>query len=231
MKRIVVYANCCKESAERLAHLLKCPSSLAAEDEYFGYDEVINYGSSLPLRSKKIINKPKEVAICTNKISTLKRLSDRCSTIEWTKSKEKALTWLQEDGVVIARQLEASNQGKGLVTIQTQEEFAATNAKFYTRYFWHTNEVRVNVFKDEIISVYDKVIEGDEFIFYPLTINGESPQVREMIEAIQENIGISYYGMDVLFNGIEYKLLEVNSGPILHPQTEKGLVKAIKGAM
>lgn len=232
MSIAVISPQCSKQSAERLANLLKVPflgDMFKDKANFTDYDYVINYGVSFPILYNKIINSPEAVGICVNKLSTFKRISKLCKTVEWTKDRDVAYSWFKNDGVVVARSKATGSQGDGLTYCQTEQEFKDAPAKFWTRYFDHEKEVRINVYKNTILTVYDKQIKGDEFEFIPLQITGQHPDVTAMIQAIQQTIGIDLYGLDVIINKYgECRLLEVNSGAILHKETEKILVKLLK---
>lgn len=228
----VISPNCSKESAERLAYIIKgvfYNQSEKQEYDFRGFSHIVNYGWGTPILYKKIINRPEAVAICVNKISTLKRLSPHCSTIQWTKDKDKARAWFITDGIVVARQSVTLNQGRGLFYCETPLAFEEMQAKMWTRFFPHVAEVRIDVYKGTILAVYKKEY-GDKYTtFVPMEITAEQPEVRQMLERIKEQIGIDFYGIDVLVNeqGV-CKLLEINSAPILHPETEKQLIPLLK---
>lgn len=225
---LVVSPECSKESAKYLAELLNADyKKVGNEIDYTKYSAIINYGSSkVSLPDVKVINTPKAVRLCINKISTFKRVKH---TVQWTKDKEVALSWLQKDGAVVAREKECGNKSSGVVVCEDMSTFSTAKAKFWTRYFWHDHEVRINVFKGKVLSVYEKVIEDGFFVFKQLKIEGEHPQVMEMIDSITNNIGIDLYGMDVLVNSTgKCRLLEVNSGAVLSEGTEDTLVSEIR---
>lgn len=229
MKNVcVISAKACKESASRLAELLKAKFSLVDKVDFSNYKWVINYGSSVPIICQNVINSPQRVKLCVNKLSTFKRLEGLCSVVSYTQDPNEAKDWLVSDGCVVSRATATGKQGDGMKIPESLEEFNNTPATFWTRYFHHTNEVRINVYKNTIVSVFDKRRNGDVWDFVPLEIVGEHPEVSKMIKAIHSKIGIDMYGMDVLVNGNEVRLLEINSGAILHPETEDRLVSLIK---
>lgn len=225
-KIVVVSPKCSKESASHLAELLGAgylPHGILTD--FTPFDLVFNYGSSAPILYNRVINKPAAVKICVNKISTLKRVANG---VEWTKDRDTALDWLKSDGAVVCREFEEGSRSAGTIIAYNKEGFDTSPAKFWTRYFEHEHEVRINVYKDKILSVYEKVEEGEFFDFKLLKVEGEHKQVDEMIASISKNIGIDFYGMDVLVNkkGVA-RLLEVNSGPTLMEATEPLLLKEL----
>ena len=226
-KVLVISPKCSEESAEYLAALLGGEYKPAGKTtDYTDFDVVVNYGSSKEAVFPYVINTPEAVSLCVNKISTLKRVKHG---VEWTKNKEKALSWLLNGGAVVAREFECGSRSSGTTICETVETFEDTKAKFWTKYFPHTHEVRINVFRGEILSVYEKVAKDGFFTFNLLEIIGEVPQVTEMIRSITNNIGIAIYGLDVLVNSAgEYRLLEVNSGAALYEDTSDKLVSLLK---
>ena len=233
MKNVCIVApNNCKESALFLAKELNIPLFLNETRDLRMFDLVFNYGMGSGFPYNKVINRPESIKICINKISTLKRLKN-CSTINWTQSRERAREWLDSDGCVVIRKLETGSQGKGMVVCENLETFMNTSGKFYTRVFNHSIELRVNVFKNKVLSVYEKTREETKgellFNFNFLDIKDKHPAVEEMIKDIAQNINIDFYGMDILVNSKgTYRLLEVNSGPILHEETCEALIKELK---
>lgn len=226
-KVVVIGPKCTKESASCLAEWLGADYvQMGYEHDFRGYDVVVNYGSSKAILCNKLINSFLAVKICTNKISTLKRVKHG---VEWTKDKDLALEWLKKDKAVVCRDREEGSRSEGVMIAMNKEGFEESPAKFWTRYFEHEHEVRVNVYKDKILSVYEKITEGEYFHFKHLKVTGEHKQVDEMIQSIRENIGIDYYGMDILVNkkGVA-KLLEVNSGPSLMDETLPELLPLLK---
>lgn len=227
MKIGVINASCSDSSASNLASIIgaeylgqKYKESL----DFTEYDVLFNYGVSnlniLVSPKVHIINHPNSIKKCVNKLKTFYAVYKDCNTVSFTEKPEKALTWLDEDGIVVARALTNGSQCGGLEYIYNKDQFKGYPAKFWTRYFHNEHEVRINVFRNKVISVYEKYNEDDETKFTHLKITGESPEVSKMISTISSNIGIEFYGMDVLVspNG-ECKLLEVNTAPILHDET------------
>lgn len=226
-KRVAVISpNCTSASAKRLASLIGADYHHADGYDWSKYDLVINYGSSNGGEFKKVINPPMAVKICVNKISTLKRVAHG---VEWTKDPEVAKEWLKKDKAVVCRESQTGMKSEGTNIAYTLEGFNDSPATWWSRYFPHDHEVRVNVYKGKILSVYKKVEEEGYFDFKHMEVTGEHRQVNEMIQSISANIGIDLYGMDILVNnkGVA-KLLEVNSGAVLLEETEGPLLKLLE---
>ena len=230
MTTCVISPNVSRESARNLAELLGANYHAAEHNDLRMYDNVINYGSSHDFLFKKVINHPAAVKICVNKLSTFKRIEKDCDVIPWTKDKAIARQWLDTDGCVVARANETGSQNSGLTFCENLSTFNAAPAKFYTRMFWHTNELRLNVYKGKLLTVYDKIRQKDgTWKFHHVEVKDYPKAIADMITAIQKHIGIDLYGMDVLVNKKgQYRLLEVNTGAILHEETQIALVPILK---
>jgi len=223
MKTIVISPTCSKESAERLASLIGAKYTLNNRDDYTDFDVVVNYGCSRVGHYNRIINHPHSVKLCVNKISTFKRV---VHGVNYTKEYDVALSWLKSDKAVVSRALEEGSRSEGVMICLNKDALDTVPAKFWTRYFPHEHEVRINVFKDKILTVFEKIEEDGMFIFHPLEIQGEeNKEVQQMIQSIRKSIGIDFYGLDVLVNKKgECKLLEINSGSVLMEETEDVLI-------
>ena len=161
MTACIISPNVSKESAQQLAEVLGLNYYADRFNDLRMFDTVINYGSTHNFLYNKVINTPEAVQICKNKISTLKRLKDKCNTVIYTKEREVANSWREKDLCVVAREFETQSQNKGITFCLTKEKLDTAPAKFWTKYQYHTNELRINVFKDKIISVFDKQKQED----------------------------------------------------------------------
>lgn len=231
MRTGIISPECSEQSASYLADTINADYLGQAYKEtidFSDYDILFNYGvSSLNLLNSPkttIINPPIAVKKCVNKLKTLYSLYEHCNMVQFTEKPERALKWINEGNLVVARALTNSSQGKGLEYITNEEQLKGFPAKFWTKYFEPAHEVRINVFKGNILSVYEKTNSETEMIFTHLKITGDVPEVNKMVEAISSRIGVDFYGMDVLVsNNGEYKLLEINTAPILHKETAKAI--------
>lgn len=234
-KIIVISPKVSSRSARILAQ------SLGAEYENpyntgrrnFGkYDVVINYGFSREIAYSNVINKPKNVAMAVEKTLTFQKLGLENITVPFTDKYKVALDWVKQGDVVVARATANEANGKGLTYCTTEEELEKTQAVLWTKFVPHTHEFRVNVWRDRVVSIYDKVRIKDghnekfEFILYKGQEN--HPQLIDLVQKVWKCIGLDWCGMDILCNK-EGKLflLEVNSAPILYPFTVNRLVNLI----
>lgn len=225
----VVSPKCTSKSAKWLA------SSLGADyinpykkDKYdfTEYKSVINYGFSGLFKAKSVINHPNSIQRVVDKTFTFKCLDGLCRIPKWTVDPDVASMWVLDGHIVVCRAQKSANNSKGIVFATTQEELVPS--KFYTLYIDHKAEYRVNVFKGKVISVLEKTNNGDGQFKFKL-IRKPKYTFKNFIQAIESQIRLDLYGMDILL-GYDGKLtlLEVNSGPALFGQTSVQMLSAIK---
>jgi len=238
MKIGVISPKVSEESAKYLSDIINAKylgQRYEKTLDFTDYDILFNYGVSgfnaVIKPNCQIINNPKSVQTCVNKLKTFYSLYKDADVIQFTEKPKKAIEWIKEGNTVVARKQTNGYQGKGLEYIYTEEEFNNTPAKFWTKYFDHQHEVRVNVYQGKILTVYEKINNEakNETEFIHLDIDGEHPDVTKMISGISKNIGIEFYGMDILVDDEgNCKLLEINSAPILHKETATKLASIFK---
>lgn len=229
-KLIIISPKVGYESASNLAEVLGVPYENPFETNnrnYKQYDFVFKYGFSRKIIANNVFNKTRNVNISRDKIKTLDALKDVCSTVPYTKDIKEAEAWIKTG--VVARDLIKGADGEGVEFCFTKADLAKAPAKFYTKYIKHTNEFRINIFRDKVVSVYDKVdIKG---IFNFKLFNGveDHPQLQHIAKCVYEKVGLDWCGVDVLRDskGMLH-LLEVNSAPVLYPYTLHKLVAILK---
>ena len=236
MSIIVLSPNVSVESAKSLAEALKAKYENPYETrnrDFTKYDVVVKYGFSRPIKTKKgalVVNKTKSVEIAIDKIKTLSLFKEDGFTVPFAITKAEAKKFLDKKGSVVARLDATASNGIGIVYCDTEEELKkVTEAKFYTKYIKSTNEFRVNVWRDKVVSVYDKVVPNEHFRFKLFQGVEEHPQLVAMAKAIYEKTGLDFYGLDVLRDRKgTLHLLEINSSPVLFPYTLNKLTTIIK---
>lgn len=221
------------ESASGLADLLGVPYENPYDTEnrnFSKYDFVFKYGFSRPIKVKgkgSTLNKTSSVEISKDKIKTFDLLKDACLTVDYTQDKLQAQSWLKKG--VVARNIIDGADGDGVEFCFTQKEFNNIPAKFYTKYIEHTNEYRVNIWRNKVVSVYDKINVNGIWQFKLFKGVEDHPQLLHIAEAVYKNIGLDWCGLDVLRDSKgNLHLLEVNSAPVLYPYTMKKLANIIK---
>jgi len=232
MTTIVLSSKAGYESALALSEALECKYENPYETEnrhFLGYDKVIKYGFSPGIVCDKgttIINKTKSTVVALDKIKTFKLFPDK--SVPFTENIKEAAKWLKE-GQVAARATATGHNSEGIVFCQTAEELLEADAKFFTKYVEHTNEFRVNVWRNKVVSVYDKVQTGDLFSFKLFKGVEEQPQLVEFVQDVYDKTKLDWYGLDILRDKDgKLTLLEINSAPILYPYTLKKLVSLIQ---
>lgn len=160
---------------------------------------------------------------------------------EWTIKKEDAKLWQTKGHVVIARERIKSQSGGGVHVVEPGQEIP--DAKVYTRYEKKKREFRVNIFKDGVVNMREKVKqkkEGSSFIRN--TANGyTTTHCRPMTDKLRNQLkeialkarAVSksdFIGVDIAYNEYYDKLfvLEVNSGPSIEGSSVQEFVKAMQ---
>lgn len=238
-KILVISPDIAKESAKFLAKELKAvwKNPYNIDILYDKYNIIFKYGYCSPINvdkeTTKVFNKSIPSKIAIDKIKTFNRLKEFDFCPMFTKKKAVATTWLNEGETIVGRTITTGNNGNGLFYITNpnfREEYL-----FYTKYINHTHELRVNCWKNKVISIYNKTryeygaLREGRFKFTLWKGQENHPQLIGMIEKIRSKINLDFYGLDVVLdeNG-KLWMLEINTAPILFPYTCKKLVQSIK---
>jgi len=235
MKNIIVLSpEVSKESAQALAEALDAELEFPYKTEnrnYMKYNYVFKYGFSKKIKAKKgaTFNKSDAVEIARDKLLTFNALKDQDVTIEFTTDKNVAVQWIKDGHTVVAREFSKSSNGNGITYCQTIGELNKAKAIFWAKCIYETQELRVNIWRNKVLSIYIKIFENGFFIFKLNKGMEEHPQLVELVNKVHKSIGLDFCGLDILTdsNG-KLNLLEVNSAPILFPYTIKKLVTEIK---
>lgn len=233
---LVVSPNCTSDSAVGLAELLDVP--YYSKERYdnsianaTGHSKVINWGCSRINEDNILLNKPRAVRRSLNKLRTFELLSEHVRMPVMTLSKEEAKQWAEQGRQVVIRNRIKGSKSQGVFITYDPADVETMPAKFYTRFIENCTEVRVNVYKEKILTVYHKVPSNGDFRF-KIQMGAETNpplEIVDMVYKVGEHIGLDMYGLDVLLTPKgKYFLLEVNSAPILFPITMKRLAKSIK---
>jgi len=226
-KAIILYPDIAKDSANELADALGIDRENPYETKnrhFLAYDTVIRYGFSRPVAANSFINHRKGINRAINKLKVFSLLKDSVKTLEFTEDINVAKKWLKDGHYAVARAKGDSSNGIGVSYCDTLEELEEAPALFWTKYVFHEKEYRVNFWRDEVISVYDKIVPNHDFKFKLMFSLTKHPQLLDFAEKIYDKIGLDFYGADFLCDEKgTLHLLEINSSPVLFPHTIKKL--------
>ena len=194
-------------------------------------DIVINWGNSTPPSWNPFLlgglNNPVSVSDATHKVKTFLSFdSEDVPSVEWTVDDALAKQWLEEGYKVIARTVLTGHSGRGIVVMNTPEDFI--EAPLYTKYFPKTHEYRVHIFRGDALDITEKrrrngaggrespVVwnHGNEYVYCRQGVEcpeGVLDASREAVEAL----GLDFGAVDVGYYQPENKVavFEVNTAP------------------
>lgn len=226
MRVLVVGPKACKESAQRLAKSL---GGTLCGDEYVnsrGYDVIFNYGRSSFLRNTDIpiINQPKAVRTCIDKIATFKVLKENNlpHVAFCTRKTDIPASWK----VVAVRSKVDGKQNDGFDLFEQGCDYP--KAPLYTEYFKHEWEYRVVVFMGKVVARYRKDSNNGVWNLTLMLSDGFEAVDEACVKAAKA-LGIDYVGFDVVENKRgKWMILEANSGPMLTDAVEAAIIKHFK---
>jgi glutathione synthase/RimK-type ligase-like ATP-grasp enzyme len=213
-------------------------------------DVVINWGHCGKLLDGfncTILNKPKNVSLCSNKLKFFQSSEEREQlkflTVPYTASKEVALSWLQDGKTVIARTVLNGNSGEGIVVLTTPDQLI--NAQLYTMYIPKKEEYRVHIMRGGVIDLQRKIKDPNKeitdwhvrnhdsgFIFVRNNLT-PNPKVIEYALNAMTHYGLDFGAVDVIYNGHrnEAYVLEINTAPGLENTTLENYVNGFKALL
>lgn len=229
--------NAGSQGAKDLAQSLGIRRIKAENSRFVGGPNktVINWGSSnLPdnLEGSPIINKPRSVALATNKLTffnTVRNQDVGINTPEFTTSFDEAVAWLAQGHTVVARTQLQGHSGSGIVMMEPNDPTTFVRAPLYTKYIKKISEYRVHVVLGEVIDVQKKVLQenlrGEVTDFRVRSYNNgfifmregvEIPDnIKEMCRQTIDALGLDFGAVDLIYNRHQdrYYVLEVNTAP------------------
>lgn len=238
------------KSAKALAEGLGVKRIKHENSAFVGSDEkvVINWGcSTLPEEVKKckIVNNPECVGVASNKLKFFEACEGYVNIPEFTTSKEKAMEWVDEKNIVIARTKLSGHSGEGIIVVEGENDFkhlSGNLVKLWVKYIPKKEEYRVHVVRDEVIDVRRKALKKDMpkefanwkvrnysngFIFRKNDIDPPTQVLSEAVKATQ-HIGLDFGAVDVIWNELYQKayVLEINTAAGLEGSTVDAYVEA-----
>lgn len=149
--------------------------------------------------------------------------------LEFTTSRTDAKKWVvEEEATVFGRALLNSSCGKGIVVLDSYDEFIKHDAfPVYTLYKKKKREFRVHVFRDQVVRVVEKKLRKDwdgpreskirnlanGYVF--CSCESEPEGIRELAVAASAVVSSDFRGVDIGYNEKQNQLfvIEVNSAP------------------
>lgn len=236
------------KSAKALAEAIGCLRLKAEGSRWRGglSKTVINWGANtLPdaLRaSTRVLNRPSQVVVASNKLSALTALKDNDVKVpDFTTNKETALSWIQEGHIVVCRTLLRANSGRGIVLAETAEQLV--DAPLYVKYAKKMQEYRIHVIEGEVVRVQRKArsreVPDEEvnwqirnhdngFIFATEGVEVGENVERSAIDAVAA-LGLDFGAVDVITHpSYDHYILEVNTAPGLTGTTLEVYAEKLK---
>ena len=125
---------------------------------------VINWGSSNAPNTPNVLNRGAAVHIATNKLSTLRTLTQhQVPRVAWTTDEGMARGWQRDGHKVVARTRLTGTNGDGIVIMSANSPLS-TLAPLYTKYYPTRKEYRVHIaptFSD-VDPVFQRKVRRDE---------------------------------------------------------------------
>ena len=146
--------------------------------------------------------------------------------LEFTNHDLTAAAWVEEGSTIFGRKYLNASCGKGIVVMETMEDFQ--ECPVYTRYKKKKREFRVHVFKDQVVAVTEKKrrkeFNGERdtkirnlangYVFVQ-QVQDEPDGLRELALRAARVSTSDFRGVDVGYNKLKDELfvIEVNSAP------------------
>lgn len=198
-------------------------------------DTIINWGSTELRCSVKpqttILNKPEAVENAANKVIAFQKFTQHgVPTFEWTTSKEQAYEYHLDGRTVYCRTLVKSCSGRGIVVIEPDNDITFAefpNAGLYTiAVEGKRREWRLHVFQGNIIATqkkkrrhgfdHDRVNANfvrnldSGWVFCTENVTASEQTQNAAILAV-EALGLDFAGVDIITQGEEVYVVEVNT--------------------
>lgn len=203
-------------------------------------DLVVNWGSGnlsfINQNNAKVLNKPQNVLLATNKLSSFNHLKD-VKTVVWTTKQDEAQKWADDGNVVVCRTKLTGHSGDGILIVEKHQPVPA--APLYTKYVFKEKEFRVHVANGKVIDVQQKIRDPDReptnwkvrshdngFIYARNSVSPDDNRDQLAVAAVAA-LGLDFGAVDLIVDkhGVYY-FLEANTAPGLEGQTVEAYQKA-----
>lgn len=238
---LIIYPNIAIDSVTKLQAALiaanipcKIENPYETKNKTFSvknYALLFNYGISKLTNGVRKLNKALFVKTSISKINSFnifKATNIPCPN--FTTDYKEALTWVK-DHIIAVRSIENGNNTDGLTFCQTKACITKNKtAPLFTQYIPHNKEFRINCWKDEIVSVYEKILVNNNTGFkFKLLKNFNDNEITTIVQKLYKALPLDWYGLDIILGeDNKYYVLEINSAPILFPYTINKLINKLK---
>lgn len=213
-------------SAKALAHSMNV-LRVNGTKRFRPSDVIINWGKAniqTVKGSPTIINNANAIAIARNKISTLQKLKQASvPTIEFTTSRNEAMSWQDGGDIVMCRTNVTSSQGVGIIVAKEMDDIPY--APLYTKYI-KAHEYRMHVYRDKVFFLQKKKRRSETecndyiknsnggWVFCQEEVRAPLSVFKAAIDAVKV-LGLHFGAVDVLYREADDKVavLEVNTAP------------------
>jgi glutathione synthase/RimK-type ligase-like ATP-grasp enzyme len=214
---------------------------------------LINWGSSsLPenYSSCKVLNDPKLINLCSNKLTFFKNFGDNKNVIDFTTDKKEVISALEKGHSVCVRHKLTGHSGEGLEIFTPNDLLnkELPDAPLYTVYKKKKHEFRLHVVNNKVIDIQRKALRTDDdrpeepdfrirshangfvFVRNEELDKGITDHISDIVLDLNQKIGLDFGAYDVIYNSKDKQgyILEVNTAPGLTGTTLENYVNAFK---
>ncbi|WP_338323538.1 ATP-grasp domain-containing protein [Methanoculleus taiwanensis] len=167
-----------------------------------------------------VVNTPESIVTCACKVTTtalLLRQGVNTPRTLFTPSCERARSFIEECGKVVYKPLYGFD-GNGIRLITDVADLEAP-PWYLQEYVWNDRDFRVFVIDGEAVGAIERVSDSLTHNIHQGGIGRAlpvDPEMASIAEAAARAVGIDYCGVDLLLDGRDYTVLEVNGTPNWH---------------
>ncbi len=229
MNGIILYPEIAKESAQLLGRVLGCgvmnPFNVQKRN-FKEFDFVFNYGCNRKIQANNKINSASAVSRCKDKITTLNTFKAQgIPTVNFvTNKKDVPKKWK----IIVGRSIIDGAENKGMEYFNQADKLP--DMKLFTEWYDHKVEVRIIVYKGQVVGRYMKDRVKNQWLLQPVQKKGFSKIDKAAIKAANE-LKINFVGFDVLCKDQNnFAFLEANSAPIMTLEVANHIAKDLNNA-